>query len=412
MGRRAFALALGTLLLGGCRQTMYAGIQEQLGDTYLDTAAYETAFLAVGTHGRLDLVHTDGTVEALETGTGQALLDVAVQGDSALAVGTGGTAVLLEAGESLRLSQTGREAPLTSCVGFQGLWLAGTEQGLLYTSDLEAWSPAELALEGTVTGLAATDKRCVGVTDAGETFTSTDGRTWSVLDYAGYYQEPISFWGIETCGNAFYAFGQDEEGTSRVVTTVEGGVWSDRGPLATDGAPDPLVTALCWDGQQAIASCWGGEALTLPACTECNKAQRVSESGLSGIACNGGKILLVGEDYSLFWLDTEQARQHNIKPAAALALQQAGAQIIDVRSAEDYARRHIAGSIHIPVADISQQLPQLFPDRTQPLVFYCLSGTRSQTALETALELGYEEVYNLGRMDAWPYAFEGTEAQA
>ena len=80
-----------------------------------------------------------------------------------------------------------------------------------------------------------------------------------------------------------------------------------------------------------------------------------------------------------------------------------------MRSAEDYAQKHIAGSVHLDVAEVLEQLPERFPDRTQPLVFYCQSGTRSQTALETALALGYEEVYNLGRIDTWPYAFEGTE---
>lgn len=408
MGGTVLALALSALLSSGCGTAQYR-MPEELNQAYLSVEAYETDFLAAGAQGRLDRVHTDGSVEQLETGTDQALLDLAVQGTTAVAVGADGAAVVLEAGEAPRLSATGQESPLVSCAAFQGLWLAGTEGGVLYTADLENWSAAELALEGTVTGLAATEKRCVGVTDAGETFTSTDGRTWSVLNYTDYAQKSLAFWGIEVCGNAFYAFGRDEEGVSHVVATIEGGVWSDRGPLSTEGAENPLLTGLCWDGQQAVAACWGGEALTLPSCTECNKAQTVSELGLSDIACNGGKLLLVGQDYSLAWLDTEQARQHNIKPAAALELQQAGALIIDVRSAEDYAQKHIAGSVHLDVAEVLEQLPERFPDRTQPLVFYCQSGTRSQTALEMALALGYEEVYNLGRIDTWPYAFEGTE---
>ena len=159
MGGTVLALALSALLLSGCGAAQYR-MPEELNQAYLSVEAYETDFLAAGAQGRLDRVHTDGSVEQLETGTDQALLDLAVQGTTAVAVGADGAAVVLEAGEAPRLSATGQESPLLSCAAFQGLWLAGTEGGVLYTADLENWSAAELALEGTVTGLAATEKRC------------------------------------------------------------------------------------------------------------------------------------------------------------------------------------------------------------------------------------------------------------
>lgn len=53
---------------------------------------------------------------------------------------------------------------------------------------------------------------------------------------------------------------------------------------------------------------------------------------------------------------------------------------------------HIAGSVHIPLAELKQKLP---PDLGRPLVFYCLGEkcTASWRAAEIAVGLGYQKVY-------------------
>lgn len=405
--RLAGILTAGLLLLSGCSGSLAGTGGEAPVSGYLDVTAWQTAFLAAGSQGRVDLIRMDGQAEPIETGTEHTFWDVAASGEHALAVGAGGTVLSLDAQGETQLSQLRAGGTLLACTSFQDYWYVGGTGGLFRDGTQDTWEEAQLELEGTITGLAANGKWCIGVTDAGETFRSADGITWSKLDYG----EDLTFCGIEVCENAFWAFGTDSSGESHVVTTVEGGVWSDRGPLGVEGNEHPRLTGLTWDGQQTVASCWDGAALTLPGCTECNLSQTVCEGNLTAVACQSGTLLFVGADYAAIPVETEQTRQHQIKPAAALALQQEGALVVDVRSAEEYAQRHIAGSVHMDDAQTGQTLPELCPDRSRPVIFYCKSGTRSQAALETALQMGYEEVYNLGAMENWPYGYEGEDPE-
>lgn len=119
---------------------------------------------------------------------------MAVHGDEALAVGVDGIVVYLSADGTVASGDT-LDGDLYACCFFGGGWLAGGEGGLSYSTDLAVWQSTGPDLEGAVTGLAATEALCVGVTDRGEAFASTDGAAWTVLDYNGYYDRTASFWG-------------------------------------------------------------------------------------------------------------------------------------------------------------------------------------------------------------------------
>lgn len=118
-------------------------------------------------------------------------------------------------------------------------------------------------------------------------------------------------------------------------------------------------------------------------------------------------MLLAGEGYTLSVIALEDVRQYKIQPEQALTdYLNNGAVLIDVRSDEEWASGHIAGAVHIPLADVDSRLPQEIPEKQTQLIFYCGSGKRSQTALEKARDLGYQLVYNLGGIDDWPYGLE------
>lgn len=88
-----------------------------------------------------------------------------------------------------------------------------------------------------------------------------------------------------------------------------------------------------------------------------------------------------------------------IAPARARELVAAGAQLVDVRDADEYARGHIAGAVNLPVDGIEQRLEAL---RGKPVVLYCASGLRSQKAWQVlARRHGLQQVYNLGGMTRW-----------
>jgi phage shock protein E len=58
-------------------------------------------------------------------------------------------------------------------------------------------------------------------------------------------------------------------------------------------------------------------------------------------------------------------------------------QVLDVRSAEEYAEGHVPGAMLIPHDELASRLSEL--DRDRPVLVYCRSGRRS-TLAETLLE--------------------------
>ena len=70
-----------------------------------------------------------------------------------------------------------------------------------------------------------------------------------------------------------------------------------------------------------------------------------------------------------------------------------GAQIIDVRSPEEYRSGHVAGSINIPLDRIQDQLKKI--DKSKPVITCCRSGARSGMAADMLKRAGFD-VYNGG----------------
>ena len=71
-----------------------------------------------------------------------------------------------------------------------------------------------------------------------------------------------------------------------------------------------------------------------------------------------------------------------------------GAQLLDIRSADEYARGHIPGARNVPLQalrDFSQEV-----DRETPLYVYCQSGGRSLKAATVLRGVGYTSVTDLG----------------
>lgn len=69
--------------------------------------------------------------------------------------------------------------------------------------------------------------------------------------------------------------------------------------------------------------------------------------------------------------------------------------LLDVRSEQEYKEEHLAGSINIPLYDISQEIERMIPNINSPIIVYCQSGTRSKKAISILKKKGYEELYNI-----------------
>jgi rhodanese-related sulfurtransferase len=71
-----------------------------------------------------------------------------------------------------------------------------------------------------------------------------------------------------------------------------------------------------------------------------------------------------------------------------------GAQIIDVRTKEEYQDGHINGSVNIPLQSLSNNISKI--KKTRPIITCCASGIRSASAKSLLKSHGFSEVYNGG----------------
>lgn len=75
------------------------------------------------------------------------------------------------------------------------------------------------------------------------------------------------------------------------------------------------------------------------------------------------------------------------------ALVAQGAQIIDVRTRNEYSSGHIVGSTNIPLQELGGYLDTI--SKEKPVITCCASGMRSGSAKSMLQKQGYE-VYNGG----------------
>jgi thioredoxin 1 len=78
------------------------------------------------------------------------------------------------------------------------------------------------------------------------------------------------------------------------------------------------------------------------------------------------------------------------------------AQVVDVRSADEFDGGHLANATNINVDDASftDKISKL--DKSKPTFVYCLAGGRSATAVKKMKDLGFKELYDMkGGFRAW-----------
>jgi rhodanese-related sulfurtransferase len=89
------------------------------------------------------------------------------------------------------------------------------------------------------------------------------------------------------------------------------------------------------------------------------------------------------------------------KQAAAMFAEKK-AVILDVRELHEWQEQHIAGAIHIPLAQVEARISELSQYKDSPVIVQCRSGKRSAKAASTLQAAGFTQVYNLtGGIIAW-----------
>jgi rhodanese-related sulfurtransferase len=111
-------------------------------------------------------------------------------------------------------------------------------------------------------------------------------------------------------------------------------------------------------------------------------------------------------------LNEARAKLDRLEPEEALTAQQAGALLIDTRSAEERQRRGvIPGALHIPRTVLEWRVdPETAPEYRSPyvggldqrLVVVCAHGYSSSLAAATLQELGFTQATDvIGGFEAW-----------
>ena len=95
-------------------------------------------------------------------------------------------------------------------------------------------------------------------------------------------------------------------------------------------------------------------------------------------------------------------RQINMDEAITMMEEESGYIILDVRTPEEFADKHIPEAINIPNETIStEEIPEL-PNKDQLILVYCRSGNRSKQASEKLVALGYTNIVEFGGINDWP----------
>lgn len=91
-----------------------------------------------------------------------------------------------------------------------------------------------------------------------------------------------------------------------------------------------------------------------------------------------------------------------LAPADFVARRDPAAPVLDVRTADEFARGHLAGAVHVDVMapDFRERVEALDLPAGEPVYLYCRSGNRSGTAAGLLHQMGHVGAVNVGGFDA------------
>ena len=97
----------------------------------------------------------------------------------------------------------------------------------------------------------------------------------------------------------------------------------------------------------------------------------------------------------------ETYKQISMDEAVVMMEEETDYIILDVRTPEEFAEKHIPGAINVPNETIkNKKIPEL-PKEDQLILVYCRSGNRSKQASEKLAKIGYSNIYEFGGINDW-----------
>ena len=80
--------------------------------------------------------------------------------------------------------------------------------------------------------------------------------------------------------------------------------------------------------------------------------------------------------------------------------------LLDVRTAKERSVSTIHGSMHIPINDLLRERERLEKHKSQEIVCFCQTGSRSLVAAARLKKLGFRVAHLVGGMGEWNYYYK------
>ena len=174
-----------------------------------------------------------------------------------------------------------------------------------------------------------------------------------------------------------------------------------RSPEAFAGAHIPGSLAVWMDGLPIFGG-WVARRDT-PLWLVLDRDADLEEASLhlSRIGMDGVKGALAG-GFSSWFVGGRPIERSGVISPRQLSSELDGAQVLDVRDADEVRAGRIPGARHAYVGHLEERLDELQLDRERPVTVTCSVGNRAGLGVSILLRHGFEDVRNLlGGMKAW-----------
>lgn len=103
-----------------------------------------------------------------------------------------------------------------------------------------------------------------------------------------------------------------------------------------------------------------------------------------------------------FSLESRRGGQSVSPQQATNMVNREEAQIVDLRDADEFRQGHIAGSVNIPMSQLSERIAELDKYKGKPVVLVCKMGTSASLAGRQLRGRGFERVARMqGGIQGW-----------
>lgn len=108
----------------------------------------------------------------------------------------------------------------------------------------------------------------------------------------------------------------------------------------------------------------------------------------------------------LLWPSLKRGGRGGVSAAEATQMiNRRNAVVVDLRSAEEFAKGHLPSARHVAFGELEAKVGQLAKNKSNPVVLVCQTGQHSHKAQRIVKDAGYAEVHVLdGGVDAWQKA--------